>query len=202
VKIKKALVLGAFFLFGNAVFAQDSLPKLEVSLDFSYVRWNPSKDVANAVDLFGGGGAAAYYLKSWVGVKAEFEGYGSTSQAFQIPGSTTRVSANGNLLTYMFGPVLKKRSGAFQPFAEALVGGAHSNVYANVVNNGAVGVSPSGNALAFAGGGGLDLKVLPSIALRVAELDYLLTRFTGFNAGSSHSSQINFRYQGGVVINF
>ena len=42
--------------------------------------------------------------------------------------------ANGNVFTYMFGPQIKKHSGKFQPFGEALFGAAHSNLYAQIYN--------------------------------------------------------------------
>jgi len=42
------------------------------------------------------------------------------------------VKASGNLFTYNVGPVLKYRSEHFEPFVEALFGGAHSNTYQNL----------------------------------------------------------------------
>ena len=46
-------------------------------------------------------------------------------------------------------------------------------------------------------GGGLDVKVTKSIALRPIEIDYLLTRYT--NPFTETNNQNNFRYVGGIV---
>ena len=49
-------------------------------------------------------------------------------------------------------------------------------------------------------GGGLDVNVSKNVAIRVAEVDYMLTRYT--NPITSTNNQNNFRYLGGVVFRF
>src|SRR4029077_6834175 len=59
-------------------------------------------------------------------------------------------------------PQIKYRAGKLEPFAEVLLGGAHTNFYANACNQntGECGSkSPSNNALALAIGGGVDIAV-------------------------------------------
>ena len=110
------------------------------------------------------------------------------------------------MFTYNVGPVLKYRAEHFEPFVEALFGGAHSNTYANLFHDVCVnpGVcvtqhTPSNNAWDFVIGGGLDIPLSRHFSIRPAQFDFVLTRFgNGFTGGNNNQS--NFRYNGGVVI--
>jgi hypothetical protein len=103
----------------------------------------------------------------------------------------------------MFGPQIKFRTPKFQPFAQYLLGGAHSNVYGNLTKA-CAGVctasgSPAGDAFAMAIGGGIDIPISKTVQFRPVEIDYLMTRFTNqFN----NSSQSNFRYSAGLNFAF
>jgi Outer membrane protein beta-barrel domain len=207
--MKKIFLAGLVLLFGSAAFAQD-YPKIELSLDYSYMRFVPqNNNIIQSFSLNGGGGAGTYFFTSWIGIKAEFEGYASQTRSFNFTGTPicTGVctgNAQGNLFTYNFGPEIKYRTEHFQPFVEALFGGARSNVYGNVVTD-CVGCvftkSPSNNAFDFIIGGGIDIPVTKMIAIRPAEVDYVLTRF-GNNFTNGHNNQSNFRYEAAVVISF
>jgi len=197
-KIAGAAVLGLFLLFGTTTFAQDS-PKMEVSGDYSYMRFNPQNNNISGLGAFslnGGGGAFTYFLTNMIGIKAEFEGYGSTTRT--LPGGAT-VSAN--LFTYNVGPEIKFRIQHFQPFAEAMFGGAHSNANANLCTVVGCINSPSNNAFDFIIGGGVDIPVGKSFAIRAVEADYVLTRF-GNSFTNGNNNQSNFRIQAGVVFSF
>jgi hypothetical protein len=199
VKIRGAALLTVFLLLATAAFAQDS-PKVEVSANYSYMRFNPQNNNISGLGAFslnGGGGALSYFFTSMIGVKAEFEGYGSTTRNL-----TDGTPVSGNLFTYNVGPVFKYRTPHFQPFAEALFGGAHSNAFVNICNaEGSCINSPSNNAFDFMIGGGLDIPVTKLIAIRPAEVDYVLTRFgNSFTVGNNNQS--NFRFQAGVVFSF
>jgi hypothetical protein len=196
--MKKAFLIGFVLLFGGAAFAQSDT-KMEVSGNYSYMRFNPqNSNIISSFSLNGGGGAFSYFFTDMIGIKAEFEGYGSTTRTLVATG--TNVQAN--LFTYNVGPVLKYRQGKFQPFGEVLFGGAHSNAYVNLCNasGGCIG-SPSNNAFDFIIGGGLDIPVTKSISIRPAEVDFVLTRF-GNNFTGGNNNQSNFRYQAGVVFSF
>jgi hypothetical protein len=196
--MKKAFLIGFVLLFGSAAFAQSDT-KMEVSGNYSYMRFNPqNSNIISSFSLNGGGGAFSYFFTDMIGIKAEFEGYGSTTRTLVATG--TNVQAN--LFTYNVGPVLKYRQGKFQPFGEVLFGGAHSNAYVNLCNasGGCIG-SPSNNAFDFIIGGGLDIPVTKSISIRPAEVDFVLTRF-GNNFTGGNNNQSNFRYQAGVVFSF
>ncbi len=216
-KSRIAAALGVFLLCAAVAFAQDTPPKVEVSLDYSYVHANPQNNsVIPTFSLNGGGGSVAYYFSKYVGIEAEFEGYGSYTHNFTIPatspyclndGDPCPVSAQGNLFTYNVGPIVKYRTKHFEPFVEALFGGAHSNFYGNLFKDcttlGCTTLtnSPSNNAFDFIIGGGIDIPVGTHVAIRPVQFDYLLTRFgNAFTSGNNNQS--NFRYQAGVVFRF
>lgn len=206
-KFRNALVLGVVLLFAIPAFAQDDSGKVEVSGYFSFARWNPAKNFANSVNLYGGGGSLTYFFTQYIGIKGEFTGYGSQNQTIRCAACEGNIVASGNLFTYLFGPVIKKRTGTFQPYGHILLGGGHSNVYANVATQGGLGASPSGNAFAMAVGGGFDIKVAQHISLRAGEFDYLLTRFNAFNGSQvapffSTHNQNSFRLLTGIVFTF
>jgi hypothetical protein len=91
---------------------------------------------------------------------------------------------------------------------ETLFGGAHSNTYQNLQHNICVNpgtclttANPSNNAWDFIIGGGFDIPLTKSIAIRPAQFDFVLTRFgNGFTKGNNNQS--NFRYNGGIVFRF
>jgi opacity protein-like surface antigen len=145
----------------GACLAQDS-PKAELTGDYSYFRLNPGlPSVWNSQNLNGGGGQVALYFKPWLALAADLQGYGSFTQCPKTSSQFTGC-ASGNLLTYTFGPQIKYRAGKLEPFAEVLLGGAHTNFYANACNKntGECGSrSPSNNAFALAIGGGLDIAL-------------------------------------------
>ena len=189
-------------ILGSVVWAQD-FPKAEVTGYYSYFRFNPENSgTLNSHSLNGGGAEIVFNFSRIVGIKAEFAGYqgGTVTFSDAIAGSA---SASANLFTYNIGPVFKFRSGRFEPFAEALFGGAHSSFYGNlcrqlvtcVVNN------PSNNAFDFVIGGGIDIPLTHNFAFRPVQADYVLTRFgNGFTAGNQNQS--NFRYQAGIQVRF
>ena len=207
---KKWIVFAISFLFSITAWAQE-FPKAEVGLDYSYARFAPNAAGSRGHSLNGGGGSLVFNFNQYLGIKADFQGYGSTTTNFFFAPSLrfpTGASANvqGNLFTYMFGPQIKLHTPKIQPFVHALFGGAHSNVYANAFKHICVSGStvcsfstaPANNAFAMAFGGGVDIPIGHVVAIRPAEIDYLYTNFTNqFN----NSNQNNFRYSGGIVFN-
>ena len=201
-KFRSVLILWAVLLFGSMVFAQDD-SKIQITGNYSYIHANPqNNNIIPTFSLNGGGGSAAFYFSKYVGIVGEFEGYGSYTHNFS--NSYGSFSAQGNLFTYNVGPIAKVRISHFEPFAEALFGGAHSNFYGNLYNNcggACVSKSPSNNAFDFIIGGGLDIRLSEHFVIRPAEVDYLLTRFgNAFTAGNNNQS--NFRYQAGIQYRF
>jgi hypothetical protein len=211
--MKKLIFVAFVLLFGSVTFAQDS-PKVEVAVDYSFVHANPqNNNYLGTFNLNGGGGSIAYYFSKYIGILGEFQGYGSYTRTATVPTGPyceegpCLVTAQGNLFTYNVGPIFKVRMHHFEPFAEALFGGAHSNFYGNLYKAcGPAGCivaskSPSNNAFDFIIGGGIDIPVNEHVAIRPVEFDYLLTRFgNAFTGGNNNQS--NFRYQAGVVFRF
>jgi hypothetical protein len=213
-KIRSAVILGLVLLCGTVALAQSN-PKIEVTGNYSYIHANPQNNkIIPTFSLNGGGGSAAFYFSKYIGIVAEFEGYGSYTHNLTIPvgpdcdnEGPCLVSAQGNLFTYNAGPIVKFRTSHFEPFVEAMFGGAHSNFYGNVftacgnVNCILASKSPSNNAFDFIIGGGIDIPLTPKIAIRPVEFDYLLTRF-GNDFTHGNNNQSNFRYQAGIQFRF
>ena len=214
-KLRSPFMLGVVLLFGTAAFAQD-YAKIEVPLQYSYMRFNPeNSNIVSGFSLNGGGGGVTYYFNHMLGIESEFNGYGSLTKNFVFPATANspcpagcNVKANGDLFTYNIGPVFKYRSEHFEPFVETLFGGAHSNVYQNLQHNICVNpgtcvtnAAPSNNAWDFVIGGGIDIPLTKLIAIRPAQFDFVLTRF-GNSFTKGNQNQSNFRYNGGIVLRF
>lgn len=209
-KLTRLITVACFMLLGTAAFGQDQ-PSWEIPANYSYMRFNPeNSNIVSGFSLNGGGGGFAGYLNHWLGIEGEFEGYATAgNRTFFFPATPNSacpagcsVVASGNMFTYNVGPILKYRAEHYEPFAEAMFGGAHSNVYGNLFKACQVACTtagaPSNNAFDFIIGGGLDIPVSHSISIRAAQFDFVLTRF-GNNFTRGNNNQSNFRFQAGVV---
>lgn len=204
-KNRKWICLVSFLcLVTIAAVAQSEYPKVELTGGYSYVNFHPNLAPLTSQNMNGGGGAFVYNVTPLFGIKADFMGYAvgtGWTKELQRDGYQGAASASGNLFTYMFGPQIKKHSGKFQPFGEALFGAAHSNGYGTLVKSIQDGgfqienVSGNNNAFAMEFGGGVDYALTNRIQIRPVEIDYLLTRF-GYKNYSA--SQNNFKYFAGI----
>jgi hypothetical protein len=208
-KLSLTVFAGFLLLLGVNTFAQDEPTKGQISVDYSLVRFEPAQALTSGHNLNGGGGAFTYFLHPYLGLKADLQGYGSTTFPFSIPVATVNpliagvapgtYRTQGNMFTYLFGPVIRK-PGKIEPFGEILWGGAHSNVYTNFITASQATVTASPNAFAMIVGGGLDIRVNRRLSFRPFEVDYLLTRFSNPIAGTQN--QNSFRYTAGAAINW
>lgn len=210
--MKVTMLVALVLLFGVAVWAQE-YPVAEVGVDYSYARFGPSFPNSQGKSLNGGGGWAIYNFNEYVGIKADLQGYGSNLTSFTIPASANFPggaigNVQGNLFTYLFGPEIKVRAHKINPFGHLLFGAAHTNVYGNaftticqrIVGGCSFSKEPSADAFAMAFGGGVDIPINKRIAVRPAEIDYLLTRFS--NPFTQTNNQNTFRYSAGVLFSF
>lgn len=201
---KWLIVVAAVLLFSIGALAQDEYPKFEVPVGFSFVNVHPNTAQLTSFNVFGGGGGFVYNFSSLVGIKADFFGYtqGTGQKVYQDGELVGNVS--GNLFTYMFGPQIKKHSGKFQPFGEALFGAAHTNLDANLckLEGGCKSGSGSNNGFAMEFGGGLDIPITKSIQFRPVEVDYLGTHFGSNHVAGYSAWQNNFKYVAGVNFTF
>jgi hypothetical protein len=217
---KKVTLLGVLLLFGSSVYAQE-IQKVEVFGEYSYLRYNPSLSYLRNRSFNGGGGGIQFNLNEHFGIKAELLGYGSTS--FTIPRGTYNIpklspvpivvnapiTTQGNMFTYLFGPVIRFSDSKVSPFGELLFGGSNSNGYANQVAAlcKSTSCSPTGANLSgtqhpftMAVGGGLDIRLSHGFSLRPIEIDYELSRYT--NPLTLTNNQNSFRYSAGAVFHF
>jgi len=178
-------------------------PEIELAAGFSFTCGCPNISYFNRFYFYGGGGAAVYNIKSWIGVKADFMGY-TTSGGFekQFTNLKAYFAGNANLFTYTFGPQVKKQWGRWRPFGELLVGGAHSDAYAKIISIQTARINSSQNAFAMLVGAGLDIPITDRIQIRPVEFDCLYTRFSANGFPVYGGSQHSFRYVGGVNFTF
>ncbi|MBZ5535793.1 MAG: hypothetical protein LAO31_07550 [Acidobacteriia bacterium] len=159
------------------VCAQET-PQAEVSVGYSYIHVgsissNASTGVPPTINLHGADLSISGNLNEWLGVVADLGYYHSSG--FVVP---------VNSVSYLFGPRLSYRKNErVTPFFQTLFGGFHTNS----------GVKD--NAFAMTVGGGVDVKVSRSVAIRAAQAEYMLTRSFG-------DTQHNFRFSAGVVFRF
>jgi len=196
-----------------SLFAQGA-PAFELYGNYSYIQFNPTVNGLQSKALNGGGGGFQFNMGKYFGLKGDFQGYGSATWTTIItaplptpigiiPVGTYRNDAN--MFTYLFGPVVKVPMKRVVPFGELLFGGSQTNGYANltdaiIAGGGSISRQSAQHPFTMAFGGGFDVVASKHVTLRLAELDYLLTRYT--NPFTQTNNQNNFRYQGGVVFTF
>ena len=216
-KPRYAILMGVTLL-AKTGFSQEEPAKIELFGEYSYLRFNPTLTGLQSRSFNGGGGGATFFFSDHFGVKGELMGYGSTTwtETFQselvvTPHGTTGTipagtySASGDMFTYQFGPVVRIPWRSVTLFGETLFGGSNTNGYGNLekridAGGGTLMISGTQHPFSMAVGGGLDVNVSKTVAIRVAELDYFLTRYT--NPITSTNNQNNFRYLAGVVFRF
>lgn len=170
-----------------AVHAQD----VELFGGYSYLRTKGT--FYEHANLKGWNGEVSVNVKSW-GVVADFSNhYGASKSNF------TPIGNGGHGATFLFGPqYLFRKVPHVTPFVHALVGAAHGARFAGgFLEPGGVCSSfgcvvglftvPE-TAFAMAFGGGIDVKVLDHVWIRVVQADYIAQKFTN---GPMHSPRIS-----------
>lgn len=139
-------------------------------------------------------------LNRWLSVKAQIAGqYGnvvSVKFSSALPGAVFSIPGQ-HIYDFLFGPVASYRTEKYTAFVHGLVGVQHVGISGNIAVGGIgnFSASTSETDLAFALGGGLDLRVSKHFGIRVAQFDYELVSSSGQN-------QNDFRYSGGIVFGF
>jgi hypothetical protein len=204
-------VLHTLFLatvIASAAFAQ----KVEVYGDYTYMQFNTTITGTQSRAFNGGGGGFQFNMGQHFGLKGDFQGYMSTewtavvTSPITTPQGTIRpgtYTTSANMFTYLFGPEVHVQSKKVRVFGELLFGGSSTSGYANILNeaypSGAAN-NPSQHPFTMAFGGGLDVNVSKKVALRLGEMDWILTRYT--NPFTLTNNQNSFRYLGGIVFKF
>ena len=213
-KIRHYLFVLVALLPAHAAFAQD-YSRVDVSLDYSYFRFNPAFSQPHSRSLNGGGIAFQYNINDTLGIKAEFMGYSATSFTYTFASNTPVVnplgttvtipqgtySSTGDMFTYMFGPVVYFSHSKVRPFGEILFGGSNTNIYTKLSTSiGTIGAIPTQHPYTMAVGGGLTFRLSHHFSIMPVEVDYVLTRYS--NPLTNVNNQNNFRYAGGLIFGF
>ena len=209
-KITRAILFATILFAGASAVAQ----RADVFGGYSYLNFRPTVTGLSSRNFNGGGGAVDVYFLKILGIKADFMYYGSTTFTRTIPVTVVipgtgiipagTYSAEGNMFTYMGGPLLRIPTPLIKPFGEVLFGASNTDGYSNLAKQinaagGTISIS-SQHPFTLAAGGGVDLSVSHRLAIRLGEFDYVLTRYS--NPLTNSGSQNNFRYCGGVVLKF
>jgi outer membrane immunogenic protein len=180
--------LAATVLSVPAARAQEAPPRLELGVDYNYVRANGPPGECGCFSMNGGNIWAAYNFSHSFSAVAEFSA--------QHAGNINATGEDLTLFSYLFGPRYTfRKSDRWLPFGQVLFGGAHAT--------GSYEPSPSGgsgsyNAFSLVAGGGLDANLSRHIGFRAFEVDYYLTHFpNGVNA-----RQNNLRISTGLAFSF
>jgi len=171
---------GLAFFFGRNAQGQER-QTIDVSVAYSYARYNPSTAGLKSFSLNGGSASFAYSFNSWLSGVADIGGYGK--------------GGTGTVSSYLFGPrVSLNRYGRFTPFGQVLVGVAHAG-------NNFLTTGGSQTPFSTVIGGGLDWRWTNHIRVRTAEVNYFLTHFSEVTNANTQV-QDNLRVSSGFVFRF
>ena len=173
-----------------AAAAAEDAPTFEVYGGLSFLHIDDNGLHAPKRNFVGWDSEFQYNITKLLGVTADIGGnYGRVAPG--VP--------NSHAYTYVFGPTFSIRN--FEHvviFAHTLFG--ENTISQNVITGGS-NASPTDSAFAMLWGGGLDVKVNHTFAIRLGQLDWLYTRHN-LTAIGGKAFQNNIRYTGGVTINF
>ncbi|HJZ64091.1 MAG TPA: Ig-like domain-containing protein [Candidatus Acidoferrum sp.] len=159
-------------------------PRYEVGAGYSYINFQPG-DPFNSYANHGATASFTFNPTSFLGLTAELGGY-----SFQRKVNSDQIK--GSMKSLLFGPRLNlRRFDHFVPFTEFLFGFANSGIETTGADQ--------QNAFAMATGGGVDVVLTKNLAWRFAQIDYLMTNFSGPILGSS-GRQNNLRLGSGFVL--
>lgn len=157
--MKKLLLLFGVGVFITApIQAQQSYPRAEIFGGYSYLRGDLSVPA-------GWNASVAVNAHRNIGVEADFSGhYGST------------VGFDHRTHLFLAGPKFTARIDRFAPYAHVLIGATRVSTAGQIFQPGPPSpIEVRGRAvdLAWALGGGLDIKIHKNIAVRAIQADYL-----------------------------
>lgn len=177
------IVLCLVFAVPLVALAENEHPLAEVFGGYSYFRANPE-----GFNLNGWNASVTGNITSWFGIEGDLSGhYGKPKDEFGYILSGIDIDQH----TFMGGPRVAYRKGALVPFAHFLIGGARAGTRTRTR-------SRSDFALATVVGGGLDIRLSKTVAIRAIQADYLMTRFDT-NSIDDDERQNNFRLSAGIV---
>ena len=165
--MKSALVVTALvILCAMPGFAQDS--QVDIFGGYSYLHSDPGGLASG--NASGWEASVGWNWNKWFAIKGDISGHYCCDQRMH---------------NFMVGPQINFHSGKVNPFLHGLIGVSHGSSDAGF----------SDDVLAFAFGGGIDVKASDRISIRIAQVDYLGTRY-------ADETQNNVRVSAGLVFHF
>ena len=171
--MRTRLLLGVVLLVISPSLWGQTTPRLEFFGGYSYLNTNPGRGLSGA-NASGWNASANWSFKRWLGLKADIDGH------YCCDGQREH--------NFFIGPQFTLRGDRVTLFFHVMGGVTHGT---------ADQPQFSVTVAAWESGGGLDLKIFKTdrIVVRLAQVDYLGTRY-------AHFTQQHFRYSGGLVFRF
>jgi opacity protein-like surface antigen len=200
--MRKCVAVG-ILIFGLCLgaAAADDTPKVEVfgGVSFLHIDTMGLNNFGLKANYAGWDAEGQFNINKILGVTADIGGnYGRLQ-----PNTPTK-----HTYTYVFGPTFSIRREHATIFAHTLFGANSTNILttqSSVAPSGAIITPNSATAFAMAWGGGIDLKLSRTFAVRLGQLDWIYTRadlaLLKLDGLTLKDHQNNIRYTGGIVIN-
>lgn len=183
--------VGLLLATGFPLHAQQAAPKFQFAGTYAYTRLNIKAPggYSEGLQSNGGTGSVAVNLTNSFGLVGEFGEYETST--LRAAGGTTLVYGS-----YLFGPRFSiRKSDTLTPYFQTLFGGVKGDVPFFLPGG---TIHSDQNAFAWTAGGGLDAKVTEHISIRVAQVEYVMTKWSdGVN-----NRQNSVRIETGLVFNF
>lgn len=174
--MSRLLIAICFVLCLGQIAAAQDTPEWQIygAGSYSHADVSPPVPGISKVNSWGYNIGAEQYLNSWFGGVIEVADYYRRPtidmRPFGLPGLKEQVRSR---FFYVFGgPQVRHSFGKFTPFGRAMLGYSHRSFKDQ---NGFLNTDDG--AFAFGGGGGVDVRLYPHIAVRALEADYILTHF-------------------------
>jgi opacity protein-like surface antigen len=213
---KVLLCMLLLLVFSLSAQAQDCCSKYEISGKFSYFNAGGKGDgivsdqfnSRSGQNGWGGNFAVNRVWKFDVVADVSYQRKELTISALSIGGvplsdARTKLSS----LVFLFGPRLSSRSDEINFFVHALAGGIHKKVESTgslgtdtPSVSGTIASSSTDFALGF--GGGVDLKAVKHVSVRLFQFDYIPARVASDSSSDGHQWSHNYRLQAGIVIHW
>jgi opacity protein-like surface antigen/outer membrane protein OmpA-like peptidoglycan-associated protein len=193
-------VIGTAVLLLSTAAAQD-WPRYETSLQYTFTRFNPSRNFSS-FNANGGSGQFAYNFNRWFGGVIDL---GAVHNGRVL---------DSTMANYLAGPRISLHKGSrITPYIQTLFGGVYATSsteapFVPIVQD--APVIPAGTtiratrqetAFAMTAGGGLDIKMSKHVSFRPIQVEYFMTRLANLH-GFDDNRQDNVRYSAGLNFTF
>jgi opacity protein-like surface antigen len=183
-----SILLGLFLALPLVAAAQEN-SKFELFGGYTYTRISDSN--TSTANANGGTGDIGFFPLKWVGLVGQVAYTHSDGYTYQ----NTSFTAPTNTLTYAGGPRIRFSTGRITPYVQVLFGGVHRS---NLETSSANEIAGPETSLAYSVGGGVDLKLVHHISVRLIQVNFIRSSL-GTKINPSET-QNDFNLQTGIVI--